>query len=227
MLTQIFLSISFLGAEWVLWLLVALSLASGALVWEKLLFFKRHRTGNAEFASHLNDKLISGDLAGARSLASEAGCVEGEVIVAGLDALPRGSAACGEAMLAAKAGLRPRVEAHLTLLATIGSNAPFVGLLGTVLGVIKAAHDLGGQSDPGAVMTGVFEALVATAVGLFVAIPAVVMFNVFQRRARQTLASVDAMVHLVLAAIPSQRSTTIASPPLSNPPMPTKTRRTP
>lgn len=221
MLTRLFLQLSFLGAEWVLWLLVALSLLSGMLVYEKLMFFHRHRTGDDHFANQLYAKLVSGDLVGVRLLISETRCIESDVIAAGLDALPRGGNACGEAMLAAKAMLRPRLDAHLALLATIGSNAPFVGLLGTVLGVIKAAHDLGGKGDPGAVMTGVFEALVATAVGLVVAIPAVVMFNVFQRRTRQTLARVDVIVHLVLAGLRSEPIGTI------NAPVPAKVRRTP
>lgn len=108
-------------------------------------------------------------------------------------------------MLAAKARMRPIVDARLSILATIGSNAPFVGLLGTVLGIVKAAHDLSGggtgTGDPNAVMAGVFEALVATAVGLFVAIPAVVAFNLLQRRVRNTMANVDSLAHLVLANV--------------------------
>ncbi|MBC7821497.1 MAG: MotA/TolQ/ExbB proton channel family protein [Planctomycetaceae bacterium] len=220
MLTQLFLRLSFLGAEWVLWLLVALSLLSGTLVYEKVKFFRRNPSGDDEFATQLYARLVAGDLPRARALISESRCIERDIIAAGLEALPRGINACGEAMLAAKAKLRPRLDAHLALLATIGSNAPFVGLLGTVLGVIKAAHDLGGKGDPAAVMTGVFEALVATAVGLAVAIPAVVMFNVFQRRTRQTLARLDMTVHLVLAGIQSEPIGTI------NTPAPGKARRT-
>ena len=76
------------------------------------------------------------------------------------------------------------------MLATLGNNAPFIGLLGTVLGIIKASQDLAAaqaakQMGTAAVMSGVFEALVATAVGLFVAIPAVIAYNFFQRRVRR------------------------------------------
>jgi biopolymer transport protein ExbB len=126
--------------------------------------------------------------------------IEHEVVAAGLPALRRGATSCAEAMLSAKARLRPLLDARLGILATIGANAPFIGLLGTVLGIVKAAHDLSG-GDPNAVMAGVFEALVATAVGLFVAIPAVVSFNLFQRRVRNTLANVDSLAHLVLANV--------------------------
>jgi biopolymer transport protein ExbB len=87
-----------------------------------------------------------------------------------------------------------------------------------VLGIIKAAHELtadGAQNNPSAVMSGVFEALVATAVGLFVAIPAVVAYNLFQRRVRKRLAYVDSAAHLVLSTIrhESQSITAAAASP--------------
>ncbi len=72
--------------------------------------------------------------------------------------------------------------------------------MGTVLGVIKAANDMTGQ-DPSAVMRGVFEALVATAVGLFVAIPAVIAYNFFQRKVRAAMSQIDSLAHLVLAYV--------------------------
>jgi biopolymer transport protein ExbB len=74
--------------------------------------------------------------------------------------------------------------------------------LGTVLGIINAAHEMNVaavQQNPGEVMSGVFEALVATAVGLFVAIPAVVAYNLFERKVRTRLAAADSLAHLVLA----------------------------
>ncbi|HEV09082.1 MAG: MotA/TolQ/ExbB proton channel family protein [Sulfurihydrogenibium sp.] len=82
--------------------------------------------------------------------------------------------------------LRLQLEKRLGILATFGNNAPFIGLFGTVLGVIKAFHHLGTSSEFGVrvVMTGISEALVATAMGLFVAIPAVIGYNYFVRKMR-------------------------------------------
>jgi biopolymer transport protein ExbB/TolQ len=124
------------------------------------------------------------------------------VAAAGLDHYDRGSEAAGEAMAGAKARLRIDMERNLGVLGTLGNNAPFIGLFGTVLGIIKAFADLSRNSGggAGAVMAGISEALVATAVGLMVAIPAVIGFNFFQGKVRKSLARVDAIAHLVLAS---------------------------
>ena len=95
-------------------------------------------------------------------------------------------------------------ERSLPILATIGSNTPFLGLFGTVLGIIKAFHDLSKQAATGAssmVMAGVSEALVATAVGILVALPAVVAFNLFQRRVRSAVAEAEALKSYLVGKI--------------------------
>ena len=74
-----------------------------------------------------------------------------------------------------------RLGAHLGIVGTIGNIAPFIGLFGTVLGIIRAFRDIGqvGAAGPAVVATGISEALVATAAGLFVAITAVIAYNLF------------------------------------------------
>ncbi len=112
---------------------------------------------------------------------------------------------------------RMKLDRGLIVLGTTGSNAPFVGLFGTVLGIIKAFHDLalsqaGALSDAGkntaeagsAVMAGISEALVATAIGLMVAIPAVVLYNFFQRVIKSTLGRTESLAHVVLGRIKSR-----------------------
>ncbi len=85
--------------------------------------------------------------------------------------------------------LKLTLEKRLGILATFGNNAPFIGLFGTVLGVIKAFYDLAVSSDFGikVVMQGISEALVATAMGLFVAIPSVIAYNYFVRKIKTLL----------------------------------------
>ncbi|HBT96915.1 MAG TPA: TonB-system energizer ExbB [Desulfobulbaceae bacterium] len=91
---------------------------------------------------------------------------------------------------------RRALELHLTnklhLIATIGSNAPYVGLLGTVLGIMLTFYDIGAAGfDTAKIMTGLAMALKATAFGLLVAIPAVVCYNLLLRRCKVILLQWD------------------------------------
>ena len=199
MLTSLFLRFAYAGSEWVMWVLVILSFVSVALMVDRVLFFRKNNVDLDELMPQLKQFLKDANLRGAWGLVADRPQIECQVVAEGIKAIQRGSEACGEAMLSAKARERGRVEAHLNILATIGSNAPFVGLLGTVLGIIKAARDLSASAGAGAVMSGVFEALVATAVGLFVAIPAIVAYNIFQKKVRKTLSQVETLTHFVLS----------------------------
>jgi biopolymer transport protein ExbB len=206
MLTGLFLKLTYVGAEWVLWILVVLSIVSIALIVERSLYFLRTRAVTDELAARLHEELRAGKVQNAWQLVKDSHtyCIESAVVAAGLVSLRNGAQAASETMQSVKARMRPQLDANLSILATIGSNAPFIGLLGTVLGIIKTAHELtpdAAQSSPNAVMAGVFEALVATAVGLFVAIPAVVAYNLFQRRVRKRMAEVDSLAHLILAML--------------------------
>ncbi len=208
MLTNLFLKLTYIGAEWVMWVLLVLSIISIALMVERWLFYMRTRIDGDDLATKLHEDLRTRNLQNAWQLVkpTHTTSIECGVVAAGLAAMRNGSQACAEAMASAKARMKPALDTNLSILATIGSNAPFVGLLGTVLGIINAAHQFTaneGQNNSNAVMAGVFEALVATAVGLFVAIPAVVAYNLFQRKVRTTLAQTDSLAHLILAAASS------------------------
>ncbi|HKT36116.1 MAG TPA: MotA/TolQ/ExbB proton channel family protein [Nitrospira sp.] len=86
-----------------------------------------------------------------------------------------------------------RLESYLPFLATTGNITPFVGLLGTVMGIIDAFREIGAQGTASiaAVAPGVAEALIATAAGLFTAIPAVIAYNYFLSRIRRTAFRLD------------------------------------
>jgi biopolymer transport protein ExbB len=176
-----FLAFTLHGAGWVLWLLVALSVISMAIMLERLWFFRTHRTSRRDLAADIRQLLLEGGGS------------------AGDDALAPAEIAA--AMDGAKARERLRLERNLSFLATLGSNAPFLGLFGTVLGIIKAFHDLaagqvGAAAGASSVMAGISEALVATAIGILVAIPAVVAFNYFNRRVRVRMTEVDWLAHV-------------------------------
>lgn len=96
---------------------------------------------------------------------------------------------------------RVLIEKGLSVLATLGANAPFVGLFGTVLGIIRAFAYLGGQSGSTAVMSGVSQALYATAMGLFVAIPAVVAYNIFSQQMKKSFQYAESLKDALVAQL--------------------------
>jgi biopolymer transport protein ExbB len=205
-LTERFLQLALGGAEWVMWLLILLSVFSVYVMIERWGFLASVGGADAALRKPLRDALLAGDLAQANKLVKDAKGAGGRLVGEMLDTAERGE----QSMAAVMAGQRPveklRLERNLAFLGTVGSNAPFIGLFGTVLGIIKAFKDLADQGVSGSdnsavVMAGISEALVATAVGLMVAIPAVVAYNVFQRRVKNLLGEADALASSALALL--------------------------
>jgi len=196
-----------LGATPIMYLMIALSVVSVAIMIERAWFFTMVSENIAKLAEALGQRLNAHDLKGASDLVAASKSAEAAIVAAGLKQLNRGAEAAEEAMASATALQRMRLERRLAFLGTVGNNAPFVGLLGTVIGIVQAFDKLqgaGSSSGMGAgpaadVMGSIAEALVATAIGLVVAIPAVAAFNYFQRRIRATVANSDALIHIVLA----------------------------
>ena len=199
MLTQRLLAIANLGAGWVLWLLLALSVVSVAIMVERGLFFMARRLPNADaVAAHL----LAGEFTQARAAVSDRVGMEADVVRTAVDQASKGADAVLEVVNAQLERSRLEYERRLAFLGTLGNNAPFVGLFGTVLGIIRAFADLAahpGATGAGAVMSGISEALVATAVGLFVALPAVVMFNLYLRWLRRSTQRSSVLGHAIVA----------------------------
>jgi biopolymer transport protein ExbB len=201
-LTERILGFTLLGSEWVLWLLIILSVLSVAVMVERGFYLSSRKLDFDALARELGQFLREGDLGGARRALAGVRGPESRVAASGLEQFGRGTEAIAEAMASTKSRVRLDMERNLGVLGTLGNNAPFIGLFGTVLGIIRAFADLSRSQAGGAgvVMAGISEALVATAVGLMVAIPAVVAFNYFQGKVRRALGRVDAMAHLILSA---------------------------
>lgn len=215
-LTDRLLAFTLVGSEWVLWLLVGLSVLSVAIMVERGVAVGSSLPNFDELSKKLLALLTSRDLAAARKVIADSRAPEARVGLVGLDELARGRNATLEAMASAKARERMALERRLGILGTLGNNAPFIGLFGTVLGIIKAFADLArnqGQGGAAVVMAGISEALVATAVGLLVAIPAVIAFNILQGRVRRAMGRIDSMAHLILSAIPDGNDATTAEKP--------------
>lgn len=199
-----------LGAGWVLILMLVLSVVSLAIMLERGFLYWSLRDDLPMLMRDLGRLLRGGDLDGARKRLESSPSAEAAVVIAGIVEAGMGSEAAEEAMLGASALQKLKLEKRLTFLGTLGNNAPFIGLLGTVIGIVGAFDELGKQKNatltaaatqvaPEAVMTNISEALVATAVGLLVAIPAVASFNWFQRIVKATLANTEALSHVLLA----------------------------
>jgi biopolymer transport protein ExbB/biopolymer transport protein TolQ len=178
------LKVALLGSSWVMYLLLALSVFSIATMIERYVFFRRRSDDVDELGEKLIELLARSDRAGAAALLKASRAIEARVLESGLRYVDCGSDAVTDAIESRMIRERRDIERGSTLLGTLGNNAPFIGLFGTVIGVIIAFHQLG-VSQSGAsmssVMGGIAEALVATGVGLFVAIPAVVAYNLIQK----------------------------------------------
>ncbi|MGB8295753.1 MAG: MotA/TolQ/ExbB proton channel family protein [Polyangia bacterium] len=196
------------GSRWVLWLLIALSIAAGAVVLERLWFFLRERRPRRQIAEMLQALRSSGAKAALKAL-GDVRSLDAAVARACLDHLSEGPAAIEEHVAGVIESQRIRYERGLAYLGTLGSNAPFVGLFGTVLGIVRAFHDLARSNaalGTQAVMAGIAEALVATAVGLLVAIPAVATYNVLMRHVETALASAGTLGHRILAHVKAEHA---------------------
>lgn len=192
-------------AEWVLWLLAFFSVVSIAVMLERGIYFLTHRLANSD---DVLLKLAKGELDAVKSAVAQQKGMEAAVLREGLEWQAKGPDSVEEVINATMARERPRYERFISVLGTLGANTPFIGLFGTVLGIIKAFHDLGTTGAKGAevqstVMAGISEALVATAVGLAVAIPAVIGYNILQRAVKNTVSRTTALGHALVGHLRS------------------------
>jgi biopolymer transport protein ExbB len=194
-----FRSVVGLGASWILWLLVGLSVLSVTVILERLVFFLRTRADLTALRAELGVALKRTELTLVKRRLDASLSLEARIVGAGVGATCPEEA---EERMAAEAQLqRLRSEQSLAFLGTLGNNAPFIGLLGTVLGIIGAFNQLDasrGQLTTG-LMAEVGEALVATAVGLVVALPAVAAYNAFQRTIHIRITRGDALGRELIA----------------------------
>lgn len=196
------LGLTLLGTEWVLWLLIILSIVSIAIMLERLYFFSRMRINFQDFSNALVKNLIENDIEGVKKLCETNNVsLESQVAMRGLAYRDKGVKAMKESMEGFLVGEKQVLDRGLVVLGTLGNNAPFIGLFGTVIGIIMAFNDLATNpaGGPAVVMAGISEALVATAVGLIVAIPAVIAFNGFNRSVKRRYANAEAVMRLILS----------------------------
>ena len=185
-----------LGSGWVMWLLIVLSVVSFSAMIERAIFFRKGEDDIDEFGDKLTDLAERGNLEEIDIFLAASPSIEASILRKAMKWMSGGADALTSAIDSELGKKKKELERGMNLLGTLGNNAPFVGLLGTVIGVINAFAHLGGGQDKAAmgnVMVGISEALVATAVGLFVALPAVVAYNVFQKKVGDIEENVNAI----------------------------------
>jgi biopolymer transport protein ExbB len=191
----------------VLWLLIGLSLIAVSIIAERIWFFIQERSPADRIKKAFETLKAKGPAEAAKVLAGSRG-IDVTVVRACLERAADGPEAVDEHRASVVELERQRYEKRLAFLGTLGNNAPFIGLFGTVLGIIRAFHDLAGSTLQGtsAVMSGIAEALVATGVGLLVALPAVATYNAFMRHVETASAGAEAHAREVLAYLKTPKA---------------------
>ncbi|MBI4056375.1 MAG: MotA/TolQ/ExbB proton channel family protein [Elusimicrobia bacterium] len=187
--------IEMLRSSFTLIILIFCSIISVTFTLERLFYFRRIRLDPASFLARVKQLIDAGNFKDAAALCDR---MRGPIPVVVKTAIvnhQKPKAALEELLGAIRLEERLKMERFLVVLGTLGNTAPFIGLFGTVVGIIKAFRDLAlsGTGGPAVVAKGIAEALVATAAGLVVAIPAVIIYNYFMRKVKTISTMMEAI----------------------------------
>lgn len=201
MLTDKFFAIAEAGHDVTLWVLLLLSVLSIAFIIERWRTLREYAQSSQKISDRIRETLQSNNLKQIENLSHDWDSLEGRGLSFGLrHAKENGEKGLEEIFSSYVITEKPKLEKYLNFLATVGSNAPFIGLLGTVFGIMDAFRGLAtSQGDAAAVMIGISKALVATAIGLLVAIPAVIAYNAYQKKVKGILNNFESVKDLCLA----------------------------
>jgi biopolymer transport protein ExbB len=169
---------------WDMWLLLLLSIVSLAVVIERLVFFASQHGDTKGLLRSIGAKIAADDIPGALKVCRTQRGMLPRILEFGLLRGEKNRADITDALSIALMEHLNSLERYLGIIGTVAVIAPFVGLFGTVLGIIRAFQDIAlkGNSSPAVVAAGVSEALITTASGLIIAVIAVVFFNYFKTR---------------------------------------------
>src|SRR5215469_9541257 len=164
--------------------LLLLSSGSVGIVLERLYFFSKQHSDPAGLLKEIGDRVAKDDMNGAIAVCDRHRGMLPKILQFGLYRHEKSRADISDALSISLLEQLNTLEANLSIIGTVAVIAPFVGLFGTVLGIIRAFEDIAlkGNSTPAVVAAGVSEALVTTAAGLAVAVLAVIAFNYFKSR---------------------------------------------
>ena len=200
-MTANFTAIAQIAHEVTLWTLIILSILSIAFILERFFTLGKVKRQSQAISIRLREILATNNLNELEDLAKDRESLEGRALSYGLRHVrDKGINGLEEIFTSYASIERPVLDRYLGFLATVGSNAPFIGLLGTVFGIMDAFRGLADSTgDAKAVMVGISNALTATAIGLIVAIPAVIAYNYFQKQVKGIMLNLNSVKDLCLA----------------------------
>ena len=177
-----------------MYVLLFCSILSLAVILERIIYYrKKSRVKRTEFIKSIKPELNAGRVSRAVEISQRVDAPFSKVAQAGLILAGHEEKAISEAMEREITIETINLERFTSIVGTIGSTAVYIGLFGTVLGIIRAFHDISmaGAGGVSVVIGGISEALVCTAAGLLVAIPAVITYNYFIRRIDNFVADME------------------------------------
>lgn len=183
----------------VLYLLLGLCFMSLVMIIERFAFLKKRIQHSKKRQAELKEVLETHDYKRLEQMATNLDEVEDRAIHLSLEHFKKyGESGVDEIFKYVYQNEKPRYEKFLGFLATVGSNGPYIGLFGTVLGIMKAFNDMGSSAGGGnSVMAGISSALIATAAGLMVAIPAVLAFNFYSKQVKSIFNNLESCKELL------------------------------
>lgn len=202
MLTEQLFTISSLAHESILWLLMALSVISIAVILDRFFFLRNARLESSLILSEMVSALESNRNTHMKLIYDKYALLPmGHILQTAWDHIvKKGNVGLIEILNSQILKHKLTLESRLNFLATVGSNAPFIGLLGTIFGVMESFEALGSPSGSiDIVMIGISKALVATAVGLVVAIPAITAYNYLQKQCKIIFYQMESMKEIALS----------------------------
>jgi biopolymer transport protein ExbB len=192
---------------WVMWPLIACSIGALAIIGERFWTLQKKYITPSGLLEEVRGWLARNELSEERLKQLRDGSPLGRVLAAGLVNRNHPRIVVKEAIEDAGRHVAPDLERYLRTLGTIAAISPFLGLLGTVLGMIEMFAGIGraGVGDPSIVAGGISQALVATASGLIVAIPSLMFYRFFRGRVSELLVEMEKQAIALVAILKGER----------------------
>ncbi|MFN3695257.1 MAG: MotA/TolQ/ExbB proton channel family protein, partial [Ignavibacterium sp.] len=194
----------FLKGGFIMWLILATSIVGLAVVIDRFLVLRKARINVPAFMVRIRGFIKKKDISGAISYCMEEKSPVANIVRKGLKKYKYGHDRVKEAIENAGSQEISKLEKGLTILATVSGIAPLLGFLGTVTGMIQAfmtIQDLAGAANPSDLAGGIWEALITTAFGLIVGIPALAFYNYFLSAVKRLVGEMETVANDVVDVI--------------------------